>query len=90
MKAHGIDYGATDVWREVEWTDDDARSLSIRAKDGGQQRELSAIVLADFPTRDALLEHALARLPDTVKTLDLDGCTSLTALPELPGVTIVR
>jgi hypothetical protein len=86
MELHGIAYGKPDCWREVEWTDGDARRLTIRAKEPEQLRELTAIILSDFPTRDAAIAHGITRIPANVKTLYLSGCTSLAQLPELANV----
>jgi len=86
MEAHVQAYGKPDVWREAEWTGDDAKSLVVRTPDSGFTKELFAIVLGDFPTRDLLIAHALTQLPDGLKTLYLRGCTSLAALPELASV----
>jgi hypothetical protein len=83
---HGVKYGTPDVWREAEWTGDDARSLVVRATGKDKQRELTAVILGDFATRDQAIAHALGRLPDSVTTLDLSGCTALSAVPDLPNV----
>lgn len=84
MELCGQAYGAPDCWREAEWTDSEEHRLSIRSLDASQARELLAVVLADFPTRDALLVFALGHFPPSLKRIDLRSLTTLPAAVTLP------
>ncbi len=72
-------------YREVEWTADDEKSLSVRClPDDGDHSEnwYRACILAKFPTRKKLIHHCLVTLPTTIGgSLDVRGC-------DLKGVTL--
>lgn len=64
MEVHGLPYKnmGDGRWREVEWTRHALGPLP-RSLDLDSQQQLAAVVLADFPTQQQILDWAAGRFP---------------------------
>ena len=80
-------------YREVEWTADTEKSLSVRClpTDGDHDENwYRACILAEFPTRKQLIKHCLNKLPSKIGgALDVRGC-DLNGVKLPAGVDIIK
>ena len=71
-------------YREWEWTsDDEGRSLSVRAAPGENPNVLKSAILAKYPNRKACLKFCIDQILK-LKNINLDGLTSVPDNFKLP------
>lgn len=74
------------AYREVEWTDDDESTLTVRRLDDDPaENMLRACILAVYPTRQKFLDWAFTALPAGLTTLDLCRVRNIMLPAELPA-----
>jgi hypothetical protein len=76
-----------ETYREAKWTsDDDGKSLAVRAAPGENANVLKSAVLALYPNRAACFAECLRQFKESTGMLDCSNCESLTSV-EAPKAT---